>query len=104
MPTADTTECQPIAEVVGRYATGTVVDPFARTAHGQELQQRLEPGDGGEDTWTPASSCEMLVRDGVQADCVVSIRLSVRARLRSPADSVGMKMGFADGCVHPLEA
>lgn len=44
MPTADTTECQPIADVVKKYATGVVVDPFARnSAWAKEYSNDLNP-------------------------------------------------------------
>ena len=97
MPTADTTECQPIAQVVGQYAKGTVVDPFARNSTwAKEYSNDLNPETAAKYHMDACEFLEMLVRDGVQADCVVFDPPFSPRQIKECYESVGKKMGQMD--------
>lgn len=71
MPSADTTECKPIGDLVRRYLQGVSVDPFARNSRWATHTNDLNPDTTAEHHMHATEFLDMLARRGVVADVVI---------------------------------
>lgn len=71
MPTADTTNCKPIGDLVRKYLHGVSVDPFARNARLATHTNDLNPDTDAEHHMEAVEFLRMLADKGVEADCVI---------------------------------
>ncbi len=96
MPNADTTQCLPISDLVSRYASGVVVDPFARNSTWATYTNDLNPETAAKCHMDACEFLEMLVRDGVQADCVIFDPPFSPRQIKECYDNIGKKMNQMD--------
>jgi hypothetical protein len=96
MPNADTTQCLPISDLVRRYAHGVVVDPFSRNSAWTDYSNDLNPDTAAKYHMDACEFLEMLVRDGLKADCVIFDPPFSPRQIKECYDSIGKKMGQMD--------
>lgn len=71
MPSADTFNVLPIAAFVGRWASGVIVDPFARNSTIGSHRNDLSPTSAAEYHMDAIAFLNMMAERGVEADCVL---------------------------------
>jgi hypothetical protein len=97
MPTHDTTLCLPIGDIVRRFAKGTVVDPFARNSGwGGEYTNDLNPETKAHYNMDACDFLNLLVEQGVKADCVIFDPPFSPRQIKECYDGIGKKMGQMD--------
>jgi hypothetical protein len=97
MPTSDTTKCLPIGELVSKYAIGTVIDPFARNSrYAKEYTNDLNPETDAKYHMDAKDFLDMLVTQGIQADCVIFDPPFSPRQIKECYDGIGKKMEQMD--------
>ena len=96
MPTHDTTQCLPISDIVKRYATGIIIDPFARNSTWATYTNDLNPKTKAKYHMDSCDFLEMLVNEGIKADCVIFDPPFSPRQIKECYESVGKKMGQMD--------
>ena len=71
MPSADTTKCLPIGDMVRRHLRGVSVDPFARNSAMATHTNDLDPETAAQHHMQAPDFLAMLARQGVVADVVI---------------------------------
>ena len=71
MPSADTTECLPIGDLVRRHLRGVSVDPFSRNSALATHTNDLNPATAAQHHMQATDFLAMLARQGVVADVVI---------------------------------
>lgn len=96
MPTADTFDCKPIGEFVGRYLQGVSVDPFARNKRLATHTNDLNPTTSAEHHMDAEEFLKLLAGRGVQADCILLDPPYSPRQISECYAAAGLKAGMAD--------
>lgn len=98
MPNGDTFTVKPIGEMVRRYlaASKISVDPFARNKRWATHTNDLNPATEAEHHMDSIAFLQMLVDQGVMADCVIFDPPYSPRQIKECYNSIGIKMGALD--------
>lgn len=97
MPNANTFSMKPVEQLLDRYLTGTVVDPFARNSdRAKEYSNDLNPQTEAKYHMDAVDFCQMLVNNRVKANSVLFDPPYSPRQIKECYESIGRKTTFQD--------
>ena len=96
MPTRDTFDCPPIAELVRKHLFGVSVDPFARNNAWATHRNDLDPATAAEYHMDAEAFLDLMESRGVVADCIMLAPPYSPRQISACYASIGLKASQQD--------